>query len=119
MKKFLIPTLTVMFLLSGCNQKPAETVAPAATAAARHELTPANVTNETWQNGILIEKKGLNGFFVTGEVASIAPAIGAHLTFAKSGDRVITDVVVTAPYVNIYVDKPLDPVGDGYPNKVR
>lgn len=124
MKKALIPALTVFILLSACNQKPAETVAPstpatAATASARADLSPENITNQTWQNGVLIEKTGLNGFFVSGDAASVAPAKGAHLHFAKSGDRVVTEIVVNPPYVNIYVDKPLDPVGDGYPNKVK
>ena len=88
-------------------------------APARAELTPENLTDATWQNGVLIEKNGLNGFFVTGDATKVPVSAGAHLNFAKSGDRIVTDVVVKAPYVNIYVDKPLDPVGDGYPNKVK
>jgi hypothetical protein len=118
MKKALLPTLTVFVLLSACNQKPAETATPATAAVARAELTPENVTNTTWKNGVWVENSSMNGFFFTGD-ATVAPAKGAHLTFAKSGDRVVTDVIVKAPYVNIYVDKPLDPVGDGYPNKVK
>jgi hypothetical protein len=119
MKKVLIPALTVLFLLSACNQKPADSTAPAAAGVARAELAPENVTDVTWKNGILIKKDELNGFFIKGDAAVAAPAIGSRLTFAKSGERTVTQVVVNAPYINIYVDKPLDPVGDGFPNKVK
>lgn len=119
MKKVIIPALSVFFLLSACNQKPAETTSSSTAVAARAELSPENVTDVTWKNGILLKKDELNGFFIKGDAASAAPAIGSHLTFAKSGERTVTEVVINAPYVNIYVDKPLDPVGDGFPNKVK
>lgn len=121
MKKAILPALSVLFLLSACNQKPADGVsAPAASVASTGiELLPANVTDATWKNGILIKKDALNGFFVTGEASKVATAVGSHLIFAKSGVRTVTEVVINAPYVNIYVDKPLDPVGDGYPNVVK
>ena len=119
MKRSLIPVLTVLFLLTACQKAADPAASAAAVAPTRTELTPENLTNETWQNGVLIEKNGLNGFFVTGDAAKVPVSVGAHLTFAKSGDRIVTNVVVKAPYVNIYVDKPLDPVGDGFPNKVK
>lgn len=119
-KKAIIPVLTVSFLLSACEQKPATLAAQsiAAPDSSRPELTPADVSDVTWKNGILIKKDELNGFFVMGDAAKVAPAIGSRLAFATSGVRIVREVVINAPYVNIYVDKPLDPIGDGYPHKV-
>jgi len=44
--------------------------------------------------------------------------IGEKLRFAKSGERTITEVIVAPPYINVYVDKQLDPEGDGFPNRI-
>lgn len=122
MKRLILTSLAIV-ALSACSRNESQTAAPAANsapvAAAQHiDVTPENLSNDSWKNGIWIEKKELNGFFYTGD-ASNAPKVGSHLTFAHSGDRVVTDVVIKAPYVNVYVDKPLDPAGDGYPNKVK
>jgi len=121
--KSLILTSLAIVALSACSRNESPSPAPAASsapvaAAQQVEMTPENLSNESWKNGVWIEKNGLNGFFMTGN-ASTAPKVGSHLTFAQSGDRIVTDVVVKAPYVNVYVNKPLDPVGDGFPNKVK
>lgn len=38
---------------------------------------------------------------------------------AKIRGRIATDFVVKVLYFNAYIDKPRDPIGDGYPNKVK
>ena len=81
-------------------------------------LTPENVSDQNLSNGINIQKEMGNGFFVKGTPDAVKVPVGTKLSFAKSGERAVVKVVVTAPYINIYVDKPLDPIGDGYPNKV-
>lgn len=121
--KSLILTSLAIVALSACSRNESQTATPAANpapvaAAQQVEMTPENLSNDSWKNGIWIEKNGLNGFFFTGN-ASNAPKVGTHLNFAHSGDRIVVDVVIKAPYVNVYVDKPLDPVGDGFPNKVK
>lgn len=81
-------------------------------------FVPENLSDQNWKNGIWIQKDGGNGFFVKGSIDDIKVAASTKLIFAKSGERVVTKVVVSGPYINIFVDKPLDPEGDGYPNKV-
>jgi hypothetical protein len=81
-------------------------------------LSPENLSDVNWKNGVWVMKDGRSGFFVTAEAEKLNLAPGAKLSFAKSGERVVTQVQVAPPYVNVFVDGPLDPEGDGYPNKV-
>ena len=124
MKSTILASLAIVTLLTACSPNPGLGPAPSAgatTAAvtSRPELTPENLTDASWKNGILIQQNGLNGFFVTGDSVKMAPVKGDRLTFAQSGERIVTDVVVNDKYINIYVDKPLDPIGDGFPHKVK
>ncbi len=81
------------------------------------QLTPENLTDANWKNGIWI-KDGRNGFFITADAGKVKVPVGSKLLFAKSGERIVTEVLVSPPYINIYVDKQLDTEGDGFPNKV-
>ena len=129
MKSTLAIVLCSALMLSACNpEKPAAPVAPAApTAAASAVATavagpgsavPENLTDDNWQNGVWVQKDGRNGFFFASNPSTTTITVGQKLTFSKSGERAVTEVTSNGPYVNIYVDQPLDAVGDGYPNKV-
>lgn len=90
----------------------------AACGMGASSLAPENLSDQNWKNGIWVQKDGGNGFFVKGSPEDIKVVASTKLVFAKSGERVVTKVVVSGPYINIFVDKPLDPEGDGYPNKI-
>ncbi|WP_018604632.1 hypothetical protein [Uliginosibacterium gangwonense] len=105
MKKIIALIFTSLLVLSACDSP-------------NSQLTPDKLTDANWKNGIWILKDGRNGFFITSESAKPTVSVGTVLKFAKSGERVVKDVIVAPPYINIYVDKPLDPDGDGFPNKV-
>ena len=105
MKKLTITILAICVFLSGCN-------------SSNNDLMPEKLSDNNWKNGVWILKDGRNGFFITADPALVKVSVGEKLMFAKSGDRIVTEVVVSPPYINIYVDRPLDPEGDGFPNKV-
>jgi hypothetical protein len=82
------------------------------------QLSPEKLSDTNWKNGIWTVKDGRNGFFISADAGKVQLQAGTRLKFAKSGERTVTAVSVTPPYINIFVDKPLDPDGDGFPNKV-
>lgn len=81
-------------------------------------LIPEKLSDQNWKNGVWIQKDGKHGFFFSGDASKVKVKTGANLVFAKSGERSVTEVTVSGPYVNVFVNKPLDPEGDGWPNKV-
>ena len=81
-------------------------------------LAPEQLSDANWKNGVWVQKDGRNGFFITADAGKVNVKVGTKLIFAKSGELIVTEVAVTPPYINIYVNKPLDPEGDGFPNKV-
>jgi hypothetical protein len=105
-KKFLLLSSVFFIAISACSK-------------AGIEIQPVNNSDVNWKNGVWIQKDGRSGFFInqTPDVGSFS--VGEKLKFAKSGERNITEVVVVPPFINVYVDKPLDPEGDGYPNKIN
>jgi hypothetical protein len=105
MKKNVSLILSSLLVLSACG-------------SSDNQLTPEKLTDTNWKNGVWILKDGRNGFFITADSTKVQVSVGNVLKFSKSGERVVKDVIVSPPYINIYVDKPLDPEGDGFPNNV-
>lgn len=105
MKKSAILVFSICLFLSGCD-------------SFQNKLTPTQLSDINWKNGIWIQKDGKHGFFITADFEKVKVPTGTKLTFAKSGARIVTEVVSSPPYINIFVDKPLDPDGDGFPNKI-
>jgi hypothetical protein len=81
-------------------------------------MSPEQLSDVNWKNGVWVQKDGRNGFFITADAGKVKVSTGTKLSFAKSGERVVTDIALSPPYINIFVDMPLDPEGDGFPNKV-
>lgn len=78
-------------------------------------FTSYNLTDQNWQNGIAIKN---NGFFIQNN-GSIEIKKNSFLDF-PTGIRKILDIQYVGPYINIFVDgEKLDPLKDGYPNKIK
>jgi len=78
-------------------------------------FTPHNLTDQNWQNGISLAN---NGFFIQNN-GSIEIKLNSFLDF-PTGIRKIIDIQYAGPYINIFVDGgKLDPLKDGYPNKIK
>lgn len=119
MKKASIFMFAASLLLSACNSSDNKSsLSPEKLTDNKSSLSPEKLSDANWKNGVWILKDGRNGFFIAADAGKVQLPVGAKLTFAKSGERVVTEVVVSTPYINIYVDKPLDPDGDGFPSKV-
>ena len=84
-----------------------------------------NYSKNDWKNGVL-QKNGRSNlfYFVRRESVSINIKVGDTLNFAKTGKAIVQKVNELPPdenrLVSVYVtvDKDIDPVGDGNPNKI-
>lgn len=103
MNKQLISAIAILMVLSGCGGE---------------TQVAANISDVNWKNGVWVQKDGRNGFVIEAAPEKTDIAVSSKLEFAKSGERKVKEVVVSPPFINIFVDGALDPVGDGYPNKV-
>jgi arabinofuranosyltransferase len=98
------------------------------------KFIPAKYTDADWQNGVIrpgANKGTLPGpgiFLLVLDLKKPLPfSLGDTIVFASSGPlRVvhITQVITQVAYAEevhlfVSVDKPLDPIGDGYPNRVK
>lgn len=81
-------------------------------------LTPFNLTDENWKNGISRTK---TGFFVSNTFTNRNNfMVGGTLKFPFSGARKVTSIDYTEQYINVYLEGPvLDDIQDGYPNQFR
>lgn len=85
-----------------------------------------NYTGPEWKNGILQKDGKSDEFYFLQKGTDISRwQVGRSLLVAKTGDVVITKVERTNPpdqngtiSVFVTVNKNLDPIGDGYPNKI-
>jgi len=112
MKKQLISALAILIVLSGCGE------GNNAKGTNTGPQTVANISDQNWKNGVWIQKDGRNGLVIEAAPENAGIAVSAKLKFAKTGERTVKEVVVSPPFINIFVDGALDPSGDGYPNKV-
>lgn len=76
--------------------------------------TPYDLTDGNWQNGI---SRTEVGFFVENNRANAKTfKVGMPIVFA-SGERQIVSVIVTDPYLNVYLaGNKLNPSTDGFPH---
>ena len=84
-----------------------------------------NFSDSTWKSGILQKEGRSNIFYFLQNVSKPINIVkGDVVFFAKSGKAVVSGVTQSVPDQNgnisffITVDKDLDPVNDGYPNKI-
>ncbi len=77
-----------------------------------------NLSDGNWQNGI---SKSIASFFINNDIINKnSLKIEDKLLFANSGIRTIKNITYSAKYINIYIDgEKLDPIKDGYPNKIK
>lgn len=81
----------------------------------KNMIKPYNLTDVNWKNGISIRE---NGFFI-GNSGNINIKKDYELEF-RTGIRKVVNVQNTGAYINIFVDgEKLDPIKDGYPNKIK
>lgn len=82
------------------------------------EFQSFNLTDANWRNGISL---GQNGFFIENNFLNRQSLqIGDKINFSYSGERTIVDLIYNNQYINIFVDgEKLDPIKDGYPNKIK
>gem|GEM_PF-4487047 len=81
----------------------------------QNEFTAFNLSDQNWKNGISLRS---NGFFISKE-SSIPVKVGDSLEFA-SGNREVLRIQGNSKYVDIFISgEKLDPVKDGYPNKIK
>ena len=74
-----------------------------------------NLSDQNWKNGISLKQ---NVFFIS-KRSSVILKVGDTLEF-PTGTRNIVKIDKNSKYENIYVDgKKLDPIKDGYPNKIK
>lgn len=82
------------------------------------EFQSFNLTDANWENGISLAQ---NGFFIENNFLNRQSLkIGDKIDFSFSGRRTILNLSYSNQYINIFVDgEKLDPVKDGYPNKIK
>lgn len=80
------------------------------------ELSPYNLTDSNWENGI---SRVRPGFFIPNTVQNrMGLSTNDTIEFPFSGMRAIASIEYTDSYINVYLDGGnLDPTRDGYPNK--
>lgn len=103
MNKQLISAIAILMVLSGCGDG---------------SQVAANISDVNWKNGVWIQKDGRTGFVIEATPEKAGIAVSSKLVFAKAGERTVKEVIVSPPFINIFVDGALDPIGDGYPNKL-
>lgn len=82
------------------------------------EFQSFNLTDANFENGISLAQ---NGFFIENNFLNRQSLkIGDKIDFSFSGRRTILNLSYSNQYINIFVDgEKLDPVKDGYPNKIK
>jgi hypothetical protein len=82
------------------------------------EVSPFSLTDARWHNGI---SRKTAAFFVENTVSNkVSLSVGDKLIFPFSGERVITKLDYSSKFINVYISGGLlNPVLDGYPNKIR
>ncbi len=80
-------------------------------------LTPYNLTDQNWKNGI---HRASAIFFIENTLQNrMSLSASNKILLPSSGERAITSIVYTDKYINISLEgRNLDPVVDGYPNKL-
>lgn len=139
MKNRLEIIMCVGLLITACGQEQsAQKNAPLQAASAvsiappqatlavsgRAAIVANNYTDNTWKNGINISGGGQNMFyFLINSVDANPIKVGDRLGFNKTGDAAVLKMEIlqqgTVFSVFVTVDKPLDPVGDGFPNAIQ
>lgn len=82
------------------------------------ETQSFNLTDANWKNGISLSQ---TGFFIDNNFLNRQSLkIGNKISFSSSGKRNIINLIYSDGYINIFVDgEKLDPIKDGYPNKIK
>jgi hypothetical protein len=85
-------------------------------------LTPNNFTGACWRNGVRTDGASNAFYFLASSVSELGVAPGDLVEFATTGSarvmRVDSSEQNGLVSVFVTVDQPIDPVGDGFPNKV-
>ena len=93
------------------------------TQDVRPFTTTNNFSDKEWKNGVLQKDGRTNIFYILQlEKEPLKIKIGDSLVFAKTGEATVEKVAPMSLNgkisVFITLDKDIDPVGDGYPNKI-
>jgi hypothetical protein len=131
MNIFRLSTIfTLIFMLTACEDSTNKNMeSQNANSAQQNEslvfITANNFSDTEWKNGVLNKDGRTNLFYFlqqSGESQKLM--IDNKLRFAKSGDAVVQKITPSVPNQNgiisvfVTIDKDLDPIGDGYPNKI-
>lgn len=128
MKNRFVIIICAGLLITACGQeKSAQKSAPLQATLAvsgRAAIVANNYTDATWKNGINVSGGGQNGFyFLVNSVDANPIKVGDRLGFNKTGDAAVLKMDIAQQgavfAVFVTVDKPLDPVGDGFPNAIQ
>ncbi|MBL0702539.1 MAG: hypothetical protein JJV95_00965 [Sulfurospirillum sp.] len=81
-------------------------------------INPYNLSDGSWKNGI---SKTKAGFFIKNNFRNrVSLKVDSILKFSFSGERKILKITTSNQYINIDINGTLlDPVKDGYPNKIN
>jgi hypothetical protein len=85
-------------------------------------ITPNNFSGMGWRNGVRTDGASNMFYFIAPRISEPYFEFGDTIEFAKSGKAGVLSVEpsqqngVMSVYVT--VDRPIDPVGDGFPNKI-
>lgn len=85
-------------------------------------ITPNNFSGAGWRNGIRTDGASNMFYFIAPRISETRFGCGDTIEFAKSGNATIVSIEPSQQNgimcVYVTVDKPIDPVGDGFPNRV-
>lgn len=83
-------------------------------------ISPLNINDANWKNGIWINKNNPNAYSFTyrSNFGEKAFKVGDKLRFYKSGIRTVLRVDFTGNYINVLVNDPLLSSEDGYPHSI-
>lgn len=130
-KSRLIALVVVLGSLVACgdgindSKKSPNTKSSAQQQDARQFVVANNFSDAEWKNGVQQKEGRTNVFYFlqkNGEPLNLK--VGDTLSFAKTGNAAVQKIAPSAPNQNgiisvfVTIDRDIDPIGDGFPNKV-
>ena len=122
-----VVSIFLLAALAACSDggMPEQKPVAAVKQDTRQFVLANDFTNATWAKGVHQKDGRTNVFyFLHREPGVPALKVGDTLDFARAGKATVQNVVPSSPdkdgviSVFVTVDKDLDPVGDGFPNKI-
>jgi len=129
--RFVLALLLIVFL-AACNDKVGEEKKNTNSTSnqkqgAQHFVVANNYSGQGYKNGVHQKQDGRSNmfYFLRREADSDKDFnVGDTLVFAKTGKAIVQKIALSKPNQNglisvfVTIDKDIDPIGDGYPNKI-